>query len=89
MVAGFQNLLPDSCIVVRDGHEKSIMAPDIVNGDIIIIKNGTRVPADARIIVSLKFVKLVSPRKFAIAIFAKKTFKFFFDASRETCFVNF
>uniref|UniRef100_A0AC35FRB4 Cation-transporting P-type ATPase N-terminal domain-containing protein n=1 Tax=Panagrolaimus sp. PS1159 TaxID=55785 RepID=A0AC35FRB4_9BILA len=50
VVAGFQNLLPENCIVIRDGHEKTISAEELVNGDIIIIKSGTRVPADARII---------------------------------------
>uniref|UniRef100_A0AC34F342 Cation-transporting P-type ATPase N-terminal domain-containing protein n=1 Tax=Panagrolaimus sp. ES5 TaxID=591445 RepID=A0AC34F342_9BILA len=50
VVAGFQNLLPESCVVIRDGREQAMSAEELVNGDIIIIKNGTRVPADARVI---------------------------------------
>lgn len=52
VVAGFQNLLPESCVVIRDGKEQAMSAEELVNGDIILIKNGTRVPADARVIVS-------------------------------------
>lgn len=52
VVAGFQNLLPESCLVIRDGREQNMSAEELVNGDVIIIKNGTRVPADARVIVS-------------------------------------
>uniref|UniRef100_A0A7E4ZY01 Cation_ATPase_N domain-containing protein n=1 Tax=Panagrellus redivivus TaxID=6233 RepID=A0A7E4ZY01_PANRE len=47
IVRGFANLLPDQCLVVRDGREQSISAEELVVGDIVIIKNGTRVPADA------------------------------------------
>ncbi|KAI1703335.1 e1-E2 ATPase domain-containing protein [Ditylenchus destructor] len=50
VVRGFQGLLPENCQVIRDGHEQSIPAYNLVVGDIIRIKNGSRVPADARII---------------------------------------
>ena len=50
VVRGFQKLLPEACQVVRDGQENFISAQSLVNGDIIRIKNGSRVPADARII---------------------------------------
>lgn len=50
-VSGFKNLLPDVSWVIRDGKESSISADQLVLGDIIRIKNGTRVPADARILV--------------------------------------
>jgi sodium/potassium-transporting ATPase subunit alpha len=39
-------------VVIRDGREQSITADRLVVGDIIIIKSGARVPADARILVS-------------------------------------
>ena len=53
VVKGFQNLLPDNCICIRDGKEINISAEELVNGDVIYIKAGAKVPADARIIVSL------------------------------------
>uniref|UniRef100_A0A914EHQ3 Cation-transporting P-type ATPase N-terminal domain-containing protein n=1 Tax=Acrobeloides nanus TaxID=290746 RepID=A0A914EHQ3_9BILA len=49
-VSGFKNLLPEASVTVRDGTEASIPAADLVVGDIIRIKNGSRVPADARIL---------------------------------------
>ena len=50
-VSGFKNLLPEVSWVIRDGKEMSVAASELVVGDIIRIKNGTRVPADARILV--------------------------------------
>ncbi len=37
-------------IVLREGHEKEINTKDLVLGDIILLKAGDRVPADARLI---------------------------------------
>jgi magnesium-transporting ATPase (P-type) len=51
VVRGFANLLPPASAVIRDGHEQSIAADVLVVGDIIIIKSGSRVPADARVLV--------------------------------------
>lgn len=50
VIRGFEGLLPTNCSVIRDGHETTMAAENLVVGDIIKIKNGTRVPADARII---------------------------------------
>ncbi|KAI1704572.1 e1-E2 ATPase domain-containing protein [Ditylenchus destructor] len=50
VVRGFQNLLPLSCTVVRDGNETNISAENLVVGDIVKIKSGTRVPADIRVL---------------------------------------
>ena len=55
VVRAFQNLLPESCICIRDGRELRMSVEELVVGDIIWIKNGTRVPADARLIVSFLF----------------------------------
>ena len=41
------------CIVVRDGKESEIEARDLVPGDIIILEEGTNIPADARVIIIL------------------------------------
>lgn len=48
VVRGFENLLPQNSIVIREGSEGNISADNLVVGDIIKIKSGTRVPADAR-----------------------------------------
>ncbi|KAI6206384.1 Cation-ATPase-N domain-containing protein [Aphelenchoides besseyi] len=50
VIRGFENLLPLNTGVVRDGNETTISADHLVPGDIIKIKNGTRVPADARVL---------------------------------------
>ncbi|KAI3420118.1 hypothetical protein GPALN_003443 [Globodera pallida] len=50
VVRGFQKLLPSSCIVIRDGMERSIEAQQLVVGDIIRIRAGNRVPADCRVL---------------------------------------
>ena len=36
--------------VIRDGNEEEIPARDLVPGDIIVIRTGDRIPADARLI---------------------------------------
>ncbi|MBI5181647.1 MAG: cation-transporting P-type ATPase [Nitrospirae bacterium] len=38
--------------VIRDGRHQEILTTDIISGDILIIKSGERVPADARLIES-------------------------------------
>ncbi len=55
-IKGFANLLPLSCTAIRDGREQITSVESLVVGDIIVIKSGERVPADARILVS-RFVK--------------------------------
>lgn len=37
-------------VVWRDGKEKEVFQEDLVRGDVIVLKTGNRVPADARII---------------------------------------
>lgn len=43
-------LLPFRVKVIRDGKEREISATDIVPGDLIILSEGDRVPADSRLI---------------------------------------
>jgi magnesium-transporting ATPase (P-type) len=43
-------LLPAYTRVLRDGQEKSLLAADIVPGDILVLSQGDNVPADARLI---------------------------------------
>uniref|UniRef100_A0A915DYZ5 Cation-transporting P-type ATPase N-terminal domain-containing protein n=1 Tax=Ditylenchus dipsaci TaxID=166011 RepID=A0A915DYZ5_9BILA len=50
VVRGFQNLMPETCLVIRDGQETYISAHNVVVGDLIRIRSGNRVPADARML---------------------------------------
>jgi len=45
-------MVPRRCRVIRDGIEKEISATELVPGDIIILSEGDKVPADARVIES-------------------------------------
>jgi sodium/potassium-transporting ATPase subunit alpha len=45
-------LLPFRVKVIREGKEKEIMAGDLVPGDLIILSEGDKVPADSRLIES-------------------------------------
>jgi len=47
-----KKVLRINAICVRDGREKQVLQKDLVPGDIIILKEGDKVPADARIIKS-------------------------------------
>lgn len=39
-----------TCVVIRDGFQQQIMTTDVVPGDIVVLKAGNLVPADARLI---------------------------------------
>ncbi|KAB8067270.1 hypothetical protein BDV29DRAFT_94968 [Aspergillus leporis] len=43
-------MLPESCLVQRDGIQVTVDGPDIVPGDIVYIKAGNKLPADVRFI---------------------------------------
>ncbi|PJF19048.1 HAD-like domain-containing protein [Paramicrosporidium saccamoebae] len=47
---GFLSLVPSTTLVLREGQLKDISAALLVVGDLIILKTGNKVPADARII---------------------------------------
>ncbi|EAR95708.2 Na,H/K antiporter P-type ATPase alpha subunit family protein (macronuclear) [Tetrahymena thermophila SB210] len=50
LMDSFKNFLPQKCIVVREGTERSIHAEKLVLGDIVKIKAGEKIPADIRMI---------------------------------------
>jgi sodium/potassium-transporting ATPase subunit alpha len=50
VMASIGSLLPDECIVIRNGTHTSISALDLVPGDIIVIKQGNKLPADVRLV---------------------------------------
>lgn len=48
-----KKLAAPTCKVLRDGEEKIVPAREVVPGDIILLSEGDRVPADARVIESI------------------------------------
>ncbi|PSN58991.1 calcium ATPase [Corynespora cassiicola Philippines] len=50
IMASIRTMLPDQCIVIRDGSQSSISAFDLVPGDILVIKQGNKLPADVRFV---------------------------------------
>ena len=50
-----QKMLPSYARVIRDGEEKKILAADIVPGDVIVLEEGDKISADARILQSNDF----------------------------------
>lgn len=62
VMASIGTMLPDQCIVVRNGSQSSISALDLVPGDIVIVTQGNKLPAD------LRFVEVSSDAMFDRAI---------------------
>ncbi|CAD5206669.1 unnamed protein product [Bursaphelenchus okinawaensis] len=50
VVSDFKSILPQNSFVIRDCEERQVPAEQLVVGDIINIRAGQRVPADARIL---------------------------------------
>jgi len=46
----FKNMVPDCANVIRGGEAKSILARELVIGDLVCVKGGDRIPADLRIV---------------------------------------
>lgn len=49
-VGALRRYLPDQVRVVRDGHRAQVAARTLVRGDVILLEEGDRVPADARLV---------------------------------------
>ena len=58
VMASITAMLPDSCLILRDGTQETVVASDIVPGDILYIKSGNKLSADVR------FVEISSDAKF-------------------------
>ncbi|RDW59706.1 putative calcium-transporting ATPase [Coleophoma cylindrospora] len=58
VMASITTMLPDSCLILRDGARVTVAASEIVPGDILTIKSGNKLPADVR------FVEISSDAKF-------------------------
>lgn len=49
-MSALANMIPNKCVVIRDGMEQKINATELVKGDLVRISIGDRIPADVRII---------------------------------------
>jgi magnesium-transporting ATPase (P-type) len=49
-VTGLKHFLPASARVVRDGQDSIIPVSELVPGDVLILSEGDRIPADARVV---------------------------------------
>ena len=58
VMASISGMLPEHCLVIRDGRQETLLAPEIVPGDILTIKAGNKLPSDVR------FVEVSSDAKF-------------------------
>jgi sodium/potassium-transporting ATPase subunit alpha len=47
VMASIGSLLPDQCVVRRDGAQMSTSSLDLVPGDIVIIKQGNKLPVSS------------------------------------------
>ncbi|KAG7105736.1 Sodium/potassium-transporting ATPase subunit alpha-1 like protein [Verticillium longisporum] len=50
VMASIKTMLPGHCLVTRDGAQLTLLAEEIVPGDILTIKMGNKLPADVRFI---------------------------------------
>ncbi len=58
VIASIKTMLPESCLVIREGRQVELMAAELVPGDVLLVKAGIRLPADVR------FTKVSSDAKF-------------------------
>lgn len=49
-ISSLETLLPDYARVLRNGTETSLLAAELVPGDVLILAEGDNIPADARIV---------------------------------------
>ena len=49
-IEALKKMMTPHATVIRNGEEKQINAEDLVPGDMVILEEGTRVPADARVV---------------------------------------
>ncbi|OCK75568.1 plasma membrane ATPase 1 [Lepidopterella palustris CBS 459.81] len=78
VVASLKGDIAMKATVVRDGQEQNILAREIVPGDIIVIEEGSTIPADARLICDYD-----SPEDFALYQKLKEDDKFTDDSDPD------
>lgn len=50
VMASITTMLPDHCLLLRDGSQTELMAAEVVPGDVLYIKAGNKLPADVRLV---------------------------------------
>ena len=50
VMASIMNMLPENSTIIRGGQLETVLAPEIVPGDVLIIKAGNKLPADVRFV---------------------------------------
>ncbi|GME36769.1 ATPase P-type K/Mg/Cd/Cu/Zn/Na/Ca/Na/H-transporter [Neofusicoccum parvum] len=50
VMSSIKTMLPEECLILRDGTKQHLQGADIVPGDILYIKMGDKLPADVRFI---------------------------------------
>ncbi|CAG8960687.1 hypothetical protein HYFRA_00013455 [Hymenoscyphus fraxineus] len=58
VMASISTMLPDSCLVLRDGSQVTVLGSEIVPGDVLFLKSGNKLSADVR------FVEISTDAKF-------------------------
>jgi sodium/potassium-transporting ATPase subunit alpha len=51
-MSSIKTMLPDQCLVLRDGLEQALIASELVPGDLLYIRLGDKLPADVRFVES-------------------------------------
>jgi sodium/potassium-transporting ATPase subunit alpha len=49
-MSSIKTMLPDQCLVLRDGNQQQLISTELVPGDILYIKLGDKLPADVRFV---------------------------------------
>lgn len=78
VMASITTMLPDSCMLLRDGQMVTVTSSEIVPGDILSIKMGSKLPADTR------FVEISSDAKFDRSILTGELLAQFYLAPANT-----
>jgi sodium/potassium-transporting ATPase subunit alpha len=50
VMASISTMLPDDCLILRDGTHVTVIVSEIAPGDILFIKSGNKLPADVRLV---------------------------------------
>eukprot|EP00475_Leptophrys_vorax_P045385 TRINITY_DN9399_c0_g1_i1.p1 TRINITY_DN9399_c0_g1~~TRINITY_DN9399_c0_g1_i1.p1 ORF type:complete len:1122 (-),score=367.71 TRINITY_DN9399_c0_g1_i1:46-3411(-) len=51
----FKNLVPQSTAVMRESRQQKVPAEELVLGDVVLLKEGDKVPADVRLVYAVNF----------------------------------
>jgi sodium/potassium-transporting ATPase subunit alpha len=57
VMSSIKNLMPDNCLVLRDGTRKEVVATELVPGDLLYIRLGDKLPANVRYVEASPDVK--------------------------------